>query len=192
MGDIMEIRWHGRGGQGAKTAALMLAQVVAAGGRHVQGFPEYGPERMGAPIRAYTRISQDPIRVHAQIQEPDAVVVLDPTLLDSENVTEGIREDGVLLANTSRDAGDLADSLGGPNVRVYTLDASAISSEAIGRPIPNTTMLGALVGVVDVLDWETFRQEARQNLEHRFSGKEDVIEGNMKAIERAHEEVKTP
>ena len=133
MSHTIEIRWHGRGGQGAKTAALLLADVAFKTGMHVQGFPEYGPERMGAPITAYNRISDDEIRVHSNIYDPDYVVVVDETLLESIDVTAGLSEEGAIVINTQRSKQEILPHLKGYNGRVYTLDARKISEEALGK-----------------------------------------------------------
>ncbi len=178
----IEIRWHGRGGQGAKTAALLLADVCFKTGAYVQGFPEYGPERMGAPITAFNRISDSQIRVHSNIYDPDLVVVVDETLLSSVNVTAGIKEDGAIIVNTDRSADDIRPLLGGFRGAVYTVDARKISVEALGKYFPNSPMLAAAVAVSDVMDKEDFIREMRASYEHKFAKKPEVIEGNMKAL----------
>ncbi|MBR6470060.1 MAG: 2-oxoacid:acceptor oxidoreductase family protein, partial [Lachnospiraceae bacterium] len=133
MSQGLEIRWHGRGGQGAKTAALLLADVAFKTGANVQGFPEYGPERMGAPITAYNRISRDRIRVHSNIYTPDLVVVVDETLLHSVDVTAGLKEDGAIIVNTPRTAAEISGLLNGYKGRVYTVDARRISVDTLGK-----------------------------------------------------------
>ena len=147
MKDLIEIRWHGRGGQGAKTAALLLADVAFSTGMYVQGFPEYGPERMGAPITAYNRLSNKQIRVHSNIYDPDYVVVVDGTLLDSVDVTEGLKEEGAIIINTKHAKEELLPKLNGYKGRVYTIDARKISLEALGKYFPNSPMLAAIVKV---------------------------------------------
>ena len=136
MRKTVEIRWHGRGGQGAKTAALLLADVAFQTGSYVQGFPEYGPERMGAPITAYNRISREKIRIHSNIYEPDYVVVVDETLLHSVSVTKGLKKNGAIIINTSRSESEIRPLLDGYKGRVYTVDARAISMETLGRNFP--------------------------------------------------------
>lgn len=178
----LEIRWHGRGGQGAKTAALLLADVAFKTGAHVQGFPEYGPERMGAPITAYNRISRDEIRVHSNIYTPDLVVVVDETLLHSVDVTAGLKEDGAIIINTPRKKEEIAGLLNGYSGRVYTVDARKISVETLGKNFPNSPMLAAAVAVSGVMDKESFIREMRTSYEHKFAKKPEVIEGNMKAL----------
>lgn len=189
MKNGIEIRWHGRGGQGAKTAALLLADVAFKTGRNVQGFPEYGPERMGAPITAYNRISEDVIRVHSNIYTPDFVVVVDETLLDSVDVTAGLKTEGAIIINTPKKREDVVDKLRGYKGRVYTVDARKISVETLGKNFPNSPMLAAAVAVSRVMEREKFIQEMRASYEHKFAKKPEVIEGNMKALERAFDEV---
>lgn len=178
----LEIRWHGRGGQGAKTAALLLADVAFKTGAYVQGFPEYGPERMGAPITAYNRISKGEIRVHSNIYTPDLVVVVDETLLLSVDVTAGLKEEGAIIVNTSKSAEEILPMLNGFEGRVYTIDARKISVKALGKNFPNSPMLAAAVAVSDVMDQEQFISEMRASYKHKFAKKPEVIDGNMKAL----------
>jgi pyruvate ferredoxin oxidoreductase gamma subunit len=189
MSGSLEIRWHGRGGQGAKTAALLLADVAFETGKHVQGFPEYGPERMGAPITAYNRISDDVIRLHTNIYEPDYVVVVDETLLESVDVTAGLSKDGAILVNTARSAEEIKPELNGYEGRVYTVDARRISIDALGKYFPNSPMLGAIVRVCDIMEKEQFFSEMQKLFQHKFAKKPEMIEGNMKALETAYAEV---
>ena len=178
----IEIRWHGRGGQGAKTAALLLADVCFKTGAYVQGFPEYGPERMGAPITAFNRISDKEIRVHSNIYTPDLVVVVDETLLESVDVTAGLKENGAIIINTPKDKEEIIPLLKGYSGSVYTLDARKISVEALGKYFPNSPMLAAAVAVSKVMEKEQFISEMRASYEHKFAKKPEVIEGNMKAL----------
>ena len=147
MKNLTEIRWHGRGGQGAKTAALLLADVAFNIGKNVQGFPEYGPERMGAPITAYDRISDEKIRVHSNIYEPDYVVVVDETLLHSVDVTAGLKESGAILINTTQEKEAILPLLNGYQGNVFTIDARAVCMETLGKYFPNTPMLAGIVKV---------------------------------------------
>ena len=190
MKDLVEIRWHGRGGQGAKTAALLLADVAFNTGLYVQGFPEYGPERMGAPITAYNRLSANKIRVHSNIYDPDYVVVVDETLLESVDVTKGLKEDGAIIINTSQRKDSLLPLLNGYKGNVYTIDARKISITALGKYFPNSPMLAAIVKVSGIMDDETFLEEMRKSYAHKFASKPEVIEGNMMALSLALEEVK--
>mgnify|MGYP000994540060 FL=1 len=190
MGKITEIRWHGRGGQGAKTAMLLLADVAFNTGKYIQGFPEYGPERMGAPIVAYNRISDERITIHSAIYEPDYVVVVDDTLLESVDVTAGLKEDGAIVINSTKSPEELRPLLNGYKGRVYTIDAKTISIECLGRYFPNVPMLGAIVKVSGVMSEEEFINDMEESFKHKFANKPEVIEGNMKAVRRALQEVK--
>ncbi|MCQ2535614.1 MAG: 2-oxoacid:acceptor oxidoreductase family protein [Lachnospiraceae bacterium] len=187
MSKTLEIRWHGRGGQGAKTAALLLADVAFSTGAYVQGFPEYGPERMGAPITAYNRISDEDIRVHSNIYTPDLVVVVDETLLHSVDVTAGLKEDGAILINTPSSVEEITPMLKGYKGKVYTIDACKISIETLGKNFPNTPMLAAVVAITKVMDREPFIANMQESYEHKFAKKPEVIEGNMKALTTAYD-----
>ena len=182
MSSGLEIRWHGRGGQGAKTAALLLADVAFKTGAYVQGFPEYGPARMGAPITAYNRISRNEIRVHSNIYTPDLVVVVDESLLESVDVTAGLKKEGAIIVNTPKSAEEIRDELNGFEGNVYTVDARRISVEALGKYFPNSPMLAAAVAVSGVMDQKQFINEMRASYQHKFAKKPEVIEGNMKAL----------
>ena len=187
--ETMEIRWHGRGGQGAKTAALLLADVAFKTGKYVQGFPEYGPERMGAPITAYNRISDEVIRVHSNIYDPKYVVVVDETLLEAVDVTNGLKEDGAIIINTPKSVDEVLPLLKGYKGKVYTLDARKISMETLGANFPNSPMLAACVAVTKVMEKEAFLTEMEASYKHKFAKKPEVIEGNMAALKLAFEEV---
>jgi pyruvate ferredoxin oxidoreductase gamma subunit len=192
MKDLIEVRWHGRGGQGAKTAALLLADAALTSGKYVQAFPEYGPERMGAPVASFNRLSSKPILLHSSVTNPDVVVVLDPTLIESIDVTDGMSEKGVLIINTNMAPADIKKTIhqiGG--ITVFTVDASTISVETIGRDIPNTPMLGALIKATGLLDFKEMLEDTKKKLEKKFKSKPDVIAGNIKAIERAYNEVRS-
>lgn len=189
MKGLTEIRWHGRGGQGAKTAALLLADVAFSMGAEVQGFPEYGPERMGAPITAYNRISDAPIRVHSNIYEPDYVVVVDETLLEDIDVTAGLSESGAVIVNTSKETDEIRPLLRGYKGRVCTIDARKVSMEALGMYFPNSPMLAAVIKVSGIMPEDKFLKEMQTSYEHKFSSKPEVIKGNMKALELALQEV---
>lgn len=189
MRDMVEIRWHGRGGQGAKTAALLLADVAFQTGKYVQGFPEYGPERMGAPITAYNRIGSEKIRVHSNIYEPDFVVVVDESLLETVHVTQGLKKEGAIVVNTAQPKEELQKHLQGYEGKLYTIDAKKISLEALGKYFPNTPMLAAIVKVSGVMEEEIFLREMESSFRHKFASKPEVIEGNMKALKIALQEV---
>ena len=190
MDNLIEIRWHGRGGQGAKTASLLLADAAFNTGKYIQGFPEYGPERMGAPITAYNRISDNPITVHSNIYEPDYVVVVDDPLLESVPVTAGLKETGAIVINTTKSPEYLKKALNGYNGSIYTIDARKISEEALGRYFPNTPMLAAIVKVSGIMTDEAFLEDMKGSFKHKFAKKPEVIDGNMKALEIALKEVK--
>ena len=190
MDNLIEIRWHGRGGQGAKTASLLLADAAFNTGKYIQGFPEYGPERMGAPITAYNRISNNPITVHSNIYEPDYVVVVDDTLLTSVPVTAGLKKDGAIVINTTKTPEKLRELLKGYEGAVYTIDARKVSEEALGKYFPNTPMLAAIVKVTGIMTDEELLADMQNSFKHKFAKKPEVIEGNMKALELALKEVK--
>ena len=190
MNDLIEIRWHGRGGQGAKTASLLLADAAFNTGKYIQGFPEYGPERMGAPITAYNRISTKPITIHSNIYEPDYVVVVDDTLLESVDVTAGLKKTGAIVINTTKDSEYLKKQLKGYEGKIYKIDARKISMETLGKYFPNTPMLAAIVKVSKVMTDEELLNDMKESFKHKFAKKPEVIEGNMKALEMALKEVK--
>ena len=185
----LEIRWHGRGGQGAKTAALLLADVAFKTGQYVQGFPEYGPERMGAPITAYNRISKNPIRVHSNIYTPDYVVVVDETLLHTVDVTAGLKSAGAIIINTPKSEKEVRPLLNGYKGAVFTVDARKIPMETLGQNFPNSPMLAATVAVTGVMPREEFIADMRASYEHKFAKKPEVIEGNMQALMQAFDVV---
>ena len=189
MKDLIEIRWHGRGGQGAKTASLLLADAAFNTGKYIQGFPEYGPERMGAPITAYNRISNTPIRIHSNIYEPDYVVVVDDSLLEAVDVTAGFKPDGAIVINTTKGRDELKSLLNGYTGDVYTIDARKISLETLGKYFPNTPMLAAIVKVSGVIEEKDFLADMEGSFKHKFAKKPEVIDGNMKALEMALKEV---
>lgn len=189
MKDIVEIRWHGRGGQGAKTASLLLADAAFNTGKYVQGFPEYGPERMGAPITAYNRISSERSTVHSNIYFPNYVVVVDETLLSSVDVTAGLKEDGAIIVNSAKMPNELRPQLKGYKGKVCTIDAGKISEETLGKNFPNTPMLAAIVKVSGVVEEKEFIKDMEGSFKHKFASKPQVIDGNMKALKRSMEEV---
>ena len=189
MGKMVEIRWHGRGGQGAKTASLLLADVAFSTGMNVQGFPEYGPERMGAPITAYNRIGNEPIRVHSNIYEPNFVVVVDETLIKAIEVEKGLKEGGAIIVNSERSPEELRAELRGYTGRLYTCNARKISEECLGKYFPNTPMLGAVVKVSELIPEAEFIKNMEESFKHKFSTKPQVLEGNMCALKRSMDEV---
>ena len=190
MENLVEIRWHGRGGQGAKTASLLLADAAFNTGKYIQGFPEYGPERMGAPITAYNRISNTPITVHSNIYEPDYVVVVDDTLLETVDVTAGLKETGGIVINTTKNEEYLKKALKGYTGNIYTIDARKISMETLGKYFPNTPMLASIVKVTNIMTDEELIKDMDGSFKHKFAKKPEVIEGNMNALKMALQEVK--
>lgn len=188
LSEAVEIRWHGRGGQGAKTACLLLADCAFSSGKHVQGFPEYGPERQGAPITAYNRITDEHYKVHSNIYKPDYVVVVDETLLKSVDVAKGLKENGALIINTRKTPEEIRKIVGYPG-RIGVIDAEKISMETLGKNFPNTPMLAAVVKVSKVIDQDKFIEDMQESFEHKFRTKPQLIDGNMKALVKSLEEV---
>ena len=188
--NLVEIRWHGRGGQGAKTASLLLADAAFNTGKYIQGFPEYGPERMGAPITAYNRISNKPITIHSNIYYPDFVVVVDDTLLESVDVTSGLKEDGGIIINTTKSSEEIKELLKNYKGNIYTLDAKRISIDALGKYFPNIPMLAGIVKISNIMTDEQLINDMEDSLKHKFAKKPEVIEGHMNALKIALNEVK--
>ena len=190
MDNILEIRWHGRGGQGAATASQLLADAAFGTGNYVQGFPEYGPERMGAPITAYNRISYEPIRIHSNIYEPDFVVVIDETLLEAIDVTDGLNPEGALIINTPKEPEEIRSKVPGYEGPIYTVDARKVSMETIGRYFPNTPMLASVVKVAGIMPDDVFINQMQESFTEQFSDKPEVVAGNMEAVRMALKEVR--
>lgn len=193
MENYIEVRWHGRAQQGIVTAAKVLGEACLMSGKYVQAFPEFGPERMGAPVRAYNRISEDPIRLHCQVTEPRYVLIADPTLISIKTVgvTDGTPENAIFIVNTQKGPGQMRAELGlagKGGVKVYTLDAAKISIETIGRVMPNTPMLGALAKATGFITLDALIDNFKVNYAKKFSPK--VIEGNVSAMQRGFQEVK--
>jgi pyruvate ferredoxin oxidoreductase gamma subunit len=190
MAKIFEIRWHGRGGQGAKTAALLLGEAAIHDGKYIQAFPEYGPERMGAPVQAFDRISDEPLYMHCSVTNPSVVVVLDPSLMEAVDVTAGLPEDGVLLVNTAESPADIRTRVSWKTGKIFTVDASKIAVETIKRDVPNTPMMGALIKATNLMKFESMLEDTKHKLEKKFKNRPEIVEGNIQAIRRAYEEVK--
>ena len=190
MKDLIEIRWHGRGGQGAKTASLLLADVAFSTGKYIQGFPEYGPERMGAPMTAYNRISSKPIEVHSNIYDPDYVVVVDETLLKAVDVTNGLKEKGAIVINTTKSLDEIKPLLKNYNGNIYTIDAKKISEDALGKYFPNVPMLAAIEKIAGIMPDNDFMKNMEESFKHKFAKKPEVIDGNMQALKIALNNVK--
>ena len=186
---ILEIRWHGRGGQGAKTAAQLLAETALEEGKFIQSFPEYGPERAGAPIKAFTRISEEPITLHCGVTNPQIVVVIDPTLLDAVNVVEGLFDDGILLVNTEKTPKQIREKLGFNKGRVFTLDATKIALDTIGLSLPNTPMLGAVIKAAGIVSLEGAEEKLKKKFLKKIGEKKTM--GNIESIRRAVKELQS-
>lgn len=189
MKNTVEIRWHGRGGQGAKTACLLLADAAFSSGKYVQGFPEYGPERMGAPITAYNRISDERCTVHSNIYDPDYVVVVDESLIETVDVTKGLNPDGAIIVNTPKTPAEVRKELGSYTGKVCTIDARRISEEILGSNFPNTPMLAAAVKVSGVVDPDQFVSNMEASFKHKFATKPQVVAGNMTVLTQSMQEV---
>ncbi len=189
MQKYFEVRWHGRGGQGAKTAALLFGEAAMETGKYIQAFPEYGPERTGAPVKAFNRLSDKPIRIHTQVTNPDVVVVLDASLLESINVAEGLKKEGVILVNTQETAKAIKEKLKVDDAKVAVVDATKIAVEILKKNVPNTVMLGAMVKVTGALEWNPMLKSIHEKMDEKFRGREDIVNGNIDAIKRAYDEV---
>jgi pyruvate ferredoxin oxidoreductase gamma subunit len=188
MADTIEIRWHGRGGQGTVTAAKVLADACLSGGRFVQAFPEYGPERAGAPLRAYNRVSSKQIRMHCPVLKPQVVSVVDATLLDSINVADGTTDDAIFIVNSSKDPREIRSKLNAKaGQKVFTVDATKIAFDCIGRALPNSPMLGALCKVTGIITIDHLLDDVRKSFGKKFS--QLIIDGNLEATRRGYEEV---
>ena len=189
MAETIEIRWHGRGGQGTVTAAKVLADACLSGGRQVQAFPEYGPERAGAPLRAYNRISEKILRMHCPVLNPGVVAVVDASLLDAINVAEGAKDDAVFVVNTNKDPQEVRAKLKAkPSQKVFTVDATRIAIETIGRAMPNSSMLGAVNKATAIVSMEVLLDDVKGSFGKKFVQK--IIDGNLAAVKRGYEEVK--
>lgn len=188
MEQNMEIRWHGRGGQGTVTAAKVFADACLSGGRFVQAFPEYGPERAGAPLRAFTRIGDRELRLHCPVTEPNIVVVVDATLLDSINITDGAPDNAAFIINSAKDPKELRSKLKAkPGQKVFTVDATKIAVETIGRPMPNAPLIGTVTKVSGLISIESALEDVKKSFGKKFSQK--IIDGNIEATRRGYEEV---
>ncbi len=182
---ILEVRWHGRGGQGAWTASELLARAAIHEGKYIQSFPEFGPERMGAPVAAFTRISNEPIQVHCAVYNPDVVAVLDPTLLKTVPVTKGLNEEGTIIINSKENPADVRKVLNTDKGKVWTVPATEIAMRILGRPITNTAMLGAVARITGIVSLESIEKVVRE----RF--RRDIAEKNVAVVKEAYKEVKS-
>lgn len=186
---MLEIRWHGRGGQGVVTAAKFLTDIALHENKYFQAFPEYGPERMGAPIQAFTRIDDNPINIRTGIRKPDAVVVLDSSLIGTVNFLDGLKENGVIIINTPESPSEIRKLLKieGAPYKVFTVNATHIALETIGRPIPNTPMIGALIKAINLAPIDVVLEFLQKSFSKKFS--DEIVKGNVEAAKRAYEEV---
>ncbi|MBN1896621.1 MAG: 2-oxoacid:acceptor oxidoreductase family protein [Candidatus Aenigmarchaeota archaeon] len=184
---VFEIRIHGRGGQGAKSASQLIVEAALDQGKQIQAFPEYGPERTGAPMKTYARISDKPITTYEPVLEPDIVLVIDPTLVGQVDVTQGLGKDGILVVNTVESTDELKKKTGFTG-KIYTVDATGISIDLLGKNLPNTPIIGALIKVTGVIDIKY----VEKRVEGMFLKKIGVekTQANIDAIKRAHDEVK--
>jgi len=189
MAENVEIRWHGRGGQGTVTAVKVFADACLSGGRHVQAFPEYGPERAGAPLRAFNRVSDRPLRLHCPVTKPNIVVVVDATLLDSVKITDGTPDDAAFIINTSKDPKVIREKIQAKATqKIFTVDATKISIETIGRPMPNATLVGTVTKVSGLLSLDDVLVDVKKSFGEKFPQK--IIDGNLESTRRGYEEVK--
>ncbi|MEM2642792.1 MAG: pyruvate ferredoxin oxidoreductase subunit gamma [Candidatus Bathyarchaeia archaeon] len=182
---VIEIRWHGRGGQGAWTASELLARAAVYEGKYIQSFPEFGPERMGAPVTAFTRISTEPIKIHCAVYNPDVVIVLDPTLMKSVPVIEGLGENGKLVINMKDNPAEVKRALGNDKIEVWTVPATDIAIKVLGAPITSTAMLGAAARATNIVSLESVKKVVRE----RFRA--DIAEKNVAVIEQAYQEARS-
>jgi 2-oxoacid:acceptor oxidoreductase gamma subunit (pyruvate/2-ketoisovalerate family) len=183
---ILEVRWHGRGGQGAWTASELLARAAIAEGKYIQSFPEFGPERMGAPVTAFTRISSEPIHLHCAVYNPDVVAVLDPTLLKAVKVADGLSEEGGnIVINSQNDPKEVRKLVGSDRGKIWTVPATEIAIKVLGTPITNTAMLGAVAKVTGVVTLETLERMIKE----RF--RPDVAEKNITVVKEAYQEARS-
>lgn len=188
MNKLTEIRWHGRGGQGVVTAGELLAEAAMEEGKYLQAFPDYGPERMGAPIKSYTRISDEPIEIHHQILNPDIVIVVNPNLIGVINLTEGLKENGTVIINTPDSPAEVRKRLGIKGGKVVTLDATRIAMDTLGRDIPSTLMLGAVVKATGLVSLDSVIRLTKERLGAKLST--EMVEANVTALKQAYEEMK--
>ncbi|BBE30136.1 pyruvate synthase subunit PorC [Tepiditoga spiralis] len=182
-----EVRWHGRAGQGAKSASQFLAEAVVEAGKFATSFPEYGAERAGAPMKAFNRIAEVPIRLRNNVQHPDVVLVVDDTLLGNPEITDGLKEEKILVVNTVKTPEEVK-KITGFNGKIATIEATNIALEEIGRGIPNTVMIGALVKLTDIVPLDVVKTKINHAFAKKFS--KEIVDANMRAVDRGHQEVK--
>ncbi|HUU50017.1 MAG TPA: 2-oxoacid:acceptor oxidoreductase family protein [Nitrospinota bacterium] len=188
MEEYTEVRWHGRAQQGIVTAAKVFAEAALAGGNNIQAFPDYGPERMGAPVASYNRISKKPLTVHCAVVNPRVIVVVDATLIGSVDILEGVPDNGVVIINTHKSFADIKKKIDTGKRELYIVDATKIALETIGKPFPNTPMMGALAKATNLVKLEDLLEETKKVMGRKLA--KEILEGNLKAIERGYKEVK--
>jgi 2-oxoacid:acceptor oxidoreductase gamma subunit (pyruvate/2-ketoisovalerate family) len=181
---ILEVRWHGRGGQGAWTASELLARAAIHEGKHIQSFPEFGPERMGAPVTAFTRISTEPIQIHCAVYSPDVVAVLDPTLMKAVRIADGLTEEGIIIVNSDATPAEVRKTINTEKGKLWAVPATQIAIKILGRPITNTAMLGAVARITGIVSLQSIEKIVKE----RFRA--DLAEKNFAVIKQAYEEVK--
>ncbi|MDI6847265.1 MAG: pyruvate ferredoxin oxidoreductase subunit gamma [Candidatus Bathyarchaeia archaeon] len=182
---MLEVRWHGRGGQGAWTASELLARAAIYEGKYIQSFPEFGPERMGAPVAAFTRISNEPIQIHCAVYNPDVVAVLDPTLLKTVPVARGLNEGGTIIINSKENPADMRKVLNTDKGKVWAVPATEIAVRILGRPITNTAMLGAVARITGIVQLKSIEKVVKE----RF--RQNIAEKNVAVVKEAYKEVKS-
>jgi 2-oxoacid:acceptor oxidoreductase gamma subunit (pyruvate/2-ketoisovalerate family) len=181
---ILEVRWHGRGGQGAWTASELLARASIHEGKYIQSFPEFGPERMGAPVAAFTRISSEPIQIHCAVYNPDVVAVLDSTLLKTVPVAKGLNEGGIIIINSKENPAEMRKAVNTDKGKLWTVPATEIAMRILGRPITNTAMLGAVAQVTGIVKLESIEKVVKE----RF--RQNIAEKNVAVVKEAYKEAK--
>lgn len=184
---MKEIKVIGRGGQGGKTAAEIIAKINLNKGKFIQSFPEYGAERQGAPVFAYARIDEKPIRLYCNIKNPDIIIIIDPTLIKNDMI-EGIKEDSILIANTPHTPDEIRQKLNLSSQKIYTIDATAISIKYLGKNIPNTPILGAFAKATDIFTVKDIEEEIRHKFEKKIGP--EMTQKNIDSIKEAFEGVK--
>ncbi len=190
MSKYFEIRWHGRGGQGTVTGAKSLAEAVQGTGKHVSAFPDYGPERRGAPLRAFDRFSDEKIRIHTPVLEPDVVMIVDPTLIGTKGLLNGVRDKTIFVVNTEKSPAETKKALGLDGQTLYTVPANSISHKLFKREIPNSAMMGAFARACpEVISIEALIEEAKHIFSHMLAP--HLVDKNVEAIRCGYDEVKT-
>ena len=182
---LIEVRFHGRGGQGAVTAADLLAVAGFKDGYYTLSFPMFGAEKRGTPVVSFLRLSDEPIAIRDEVKNPDYVAVMDPSLIEVVNVVAGIKKDGVIVINSPKKSDELKEKLGIEDIKVYTINATKLAMEVLGRPITNTAIVGALVGATDMVSMRSLEEAIRE-----FFKSEEIAEKNVELVRRAYDYMK--